>query len=67
MIMRETIHVAGEVVGVIRQDTNTGQIAFSANNGQSRLPAQEWDSIDQLKAAVIAAYSERGVCGAGTG
>ena len=67
MTLTETVYFNGEPVGVIRQDTSTGQIAFSANNGQSRLPAQEWDSIDQLKAAVNVAYSKRGVSGAGTG
>lgn len=58
MIMRESMFIDGKAVGILRQDTITGQMAFSANDGKSRLPEREWDDIDQLKAAVMAVYGE---------
>ena len=58
MILTETIFVEGAPVGVVRQDINTRQIAFSPIEGQSRLPAKDWKSMDELKEAVIAAYEQ---------
>lgn len=58
MILAETIFVSSKPVGVIRQNTNTQQIAFSPIKGQSRLPEREWSSIDDLKAAVIREYTK---------
>lgn len=57
MILTETIFLGGAPVGVVRQDTNSKQIAFSPIKGKSRLPAQEWVSIDELKKAVIREYT----------
>ncbi len=57
MILRESIFSDGKVVGILRQDTNTGQIAFSPNFSESRLTEKEWLDIDELKAAVKAAYA----------
>ena len=57
MILVETIFFSGKPVGVVRQDTLTRQIAFSPIEGKSRLPDREWESIDQLKAAVIREYT----------
>ena len=58
MILTETIFVEGAPVGVVRQDINTRQIAFSPIEGRSRLPAKDWKSMDELKEAVIAAYEQ---------
>ena len=56
MILTETIFVASKPVGVVRQDTLTRLVAFSPINGRSRLLDREWESIDELKAAVIREY-----------
>lgn len=58
MILAETIFVSSKPVGVIRQNTNRQQIAFSPITGPSRLPAKDWKSIDELKAAVIREYEK---------
>jgi hypothetical protein len=60
MILTETIYVNKKPVGVVRHCSNSNQFAFSPINGRSRVPEREWPSIDELKQAVIAAYSERG-------
>ena len=58
MILRETIFVAGQPVGVVRRDDFSGEIAFSPHKPPSKLPVQEWGDIDQLKKAVITAYEQ---------
>jgi|GEM_PF-4194071 len=58
MILTETIYVNNKVVGVVRHCTQSNQFAFSAINDPSRLPEQEWQSIDELKEAVRVAYGE---------
>lgn len=58
MILTETLYLAGKPIGVIRQNTNTRQIAFSPIEGKSRLPEREWADIDELKAAVMKAYAQ---------
>ena len=54
----ESVHVAGKPVGMIHQDSNTGQLDFSPHEGKSLLPQRQWRDIDELKAAVIKAYSK---------
>jgi hypothetical protein len=56
MHLTETIFIDDKPIGVVRQDSNTREIAFSPIEGQSRLPEREWASIDELKAAVIREY-----------
>ena len=56
MILIETIFVSSKPVGVIRRDDYSGEIAFSPIKGKSRLPDREWESIDELKEAVIREY-----------
>jgi hypothetical protein len=51
MILVETIYINRQPVGVVRQDTNRKQIAFSPISGKSLLPVTEWASVDELKAA----------------
>ena len=58
MILTETIFLEGAPMGVVRQDTNTRQIAFSPIKGQSRLQAKGWKSMDELKVAVLKAYKK---------
>jgi len=58
MILAETIHVAGKPVGRLMVNTNSHEIAFQAAEAISLLPDQEWASVDELRAAVIAAYSK---------
>lgn len=60
MILSETQFLDGVPVGMVRQDTNTGQFAFSPIKGRSRLPAKDWKSINELKAAVCEAYQKKG-------
>ena len=57
MILRETIFLDGTPLGVIRQDNFTRLIAFSPQNPPSKLPLREWKSVDELKAAVLEAYT----------
>ncbi|MCH8056863.1 MAG: hypothetical protein IIB78_03220 [Proteobacteria bacterium] len=57
MIVAETIFVDSRPAGVLRQGSNSGQIGFSPLKGESLLPQKHWRDIDQLKAAVRAAYS----------
>ena len=58
MILAETIFLEGVPVGVVRQDTITRLFAFSPVFGRSRLPAKDWKSVDELKAAVLRAYRD---------
>ena len=56
MIQTETVYIKGKLVGVLRKDTDSNQIAFSPNSGSSRIPEREWESMDVLKMAVLSAY-----------
>ena len=58
MFLTETIYIKGKPIGVVRRDTTTRLIAFSPNQGHSKLPEREWASIDELKAAVMVAYTD---------
>lgn len=58
MILAETIFVGGAPVGVVRQDTNSRQIVFFPIDGKSPLPNRPWKSVDELRAAVVAAFSK---------
>ncbi len=60
MILSETLFVAGKPVGVVRQDTNTKQIAFFPTEIPAKLKSRHWRSVDQLKNAVIATYKNTG-------
>ena len=57
MILRETIFIDGTPLGVIRRDDYSGEIAFSPHNPPSKLPLREWKSVDELRAAVLEAYT----------
>lgn len=57
MIVSETIFVNRQPVGMVRQDSNSGQIDFSPLNGKSLLPQKRWRDMDELKRAIFAAYS----------
>ena len=67
MMTAETIFVDGVPVGRIVIETQSQEIAFIPTIFPSRLSAKDYASIDDLRNAVISAYSKRGVCGAGTG
>ena len=54
----ESVHVAGKPVGMIHQDSNTGQFSFSPIRGKSPLSDKQWRNVDELKQAVIRAYSQ---------
>ena len=58
MILAETIFLEGVPVGMLRQDSNSGQINFSPIKGKSPSSDQSWSSVDELRAAVTATYSE---------
>ncbi len=57
MILRETIYFNRQPIGMIRMDSKSGEIDFSPLKGKSPLSDQSWDSVDELKLAVIKAYS----------
>lgn len=59
MLTSETIFVDGVRVGRIVIDTNSQEIAFIPTNTPSKLPMRDWESIDQLRNAVIAAYQDK--------
>lgn len=59
MILSETLYIDRQPVGMIRQNSNTGQISFSPTDKKSLIQARNWSSIDELKAAVSAAYSHK--------
>ena len=76
MMTSEAIYVNGAPVGRIVIDTNSQEIAFLPAITPSKLPIQDWESIDQLRNAVITAYrrhqnktpiERKGVHAAGTG
>ena len=67
MLTSETIYVDGVPVGRIVIETQSQEIAFLPTISPSKLPTQDFSSLDDLRNAVISAYSKRGVCGAGTG
>ncbi len=52
----ETIIVNDVPVGRIVVDTNAQRIAFLPAISPSKLPMRDWESIDQLRNAVITAY-----------
>ena len=58
MILAETIYVDRQPIGMVREDSNTGQLDFSPHEGKSLLPQRQWRDIDELKAAVIKAYAK---------
>ncbi len=59
MILTETIFLEGTPLGQIRQNSDTGQIAFLPIKGRLQLPAKDWKSVDELKAAVFKAYTKK--------
>ena len=58
MRLVETLHVSGRPVGRLLVNTNSQEIAFQAAELPSLLPDYSWDSVDELRAAVTAAYSK---------
>jgi len=56
MIVAATIFVNRQPGGVVRQDSNSGEIDFSPHEGLSPLSQRCWKGVDALKLAVIAAY-----------
>ncbi len=59
MILAESIFFDQQPVGVIRQDSDSGRIDFSPLRGKSPLPVRSWDSVDQLKRALIKTYQKK--------
>ncbi len=57
MILAETLFIDSQPIGMVRQDSNTGQFNFSPLKGKSPVPDRSWDSVAELKSAVIQAYS----------
>ena len=58
MILAESIFVNHQPVGIARMDSNTGQFSFSPLRGKSPLSDKQWRNVDELKQAVIRAYSQ---------
>ena len=59
MILSKTFFVDRQPVGMIREDSDTGQVDFSPLKGKSPLPQRQWGDVDELKLAVIAAYQKK--------
>ena len=58
MKITETIHVEGKPVGHLIVNTNSHEIEFQPAEATSLLPDQEWGSVDELRVAVVNAYSK---------
>ncbi len=58
MILSETIFIERRPVGVVRQDSKTGQVIFSLIQGKSPLPEKRWRNVDELKQALFRAYKK---------
>ena len=56
MMTSESVYVKGVPVGRIVVDTNSKEIAFLPTVTPSKLPMKDWESLDDLRNAVIAAY-----------
>jgi len=56
MNRRETVYRNMQPIGAIIQDDFTGQIAFFPADGIRRLPFKDWQSVDELKAALRQLY-----------
>ena len=59
MIIAESVHVAGKPVGRLIIDSNSHEIAFQTAEATSLLPDQEWGAVDELRAAVVEAYTDK--------
>ena len=59
MILSETIFINRQPVGVVRHDSNTGQVKFAPIKGTSPLPEKQWRDVDELKQALFQAYREK--------
>ena len=56
MMTSETVHADGVPVGRIVVDTNSQEIAFLPLITPSKLPMKDWESINELRNAVVTAY-----------
>jgi len=57
MILSETIFIEQKPVGVVLQDSDTGQVKFSPIQGKSPLPEKRWRNVDELKQAVFLVHA----------
>jgi len=60
MLTTETMFVDGRPVGRIVIETCSQEVAFVPTVTPSKLPLQDWDSIDELRSTVIAVYQTKG-------
>lgn len=58
MILAETLHVSDRPVGRLLVNSLSGGISFQPAEAPSLLPDKPWSSVDEVKAAVTAAYSK---------
>ncbi|MFC1688209.1 hypothetical protein ACFL07_00940 [Pseudomonadota bacterium] len=56
MMIKETVFVEGQAVGQLLMETNTQAISFHPADDASRPPKRNWESIDELRQAVVEAY-----------
>ena len=59
MILSETIFIEQRPVGIVHQDSKTGQVKFSPIQGKSPLPDKRWRDVDELKRALFLAYRKK--------
>ena len=59
MMTSETVYVDALPVGKIVIDTNSQEVAFLPTITPSKLPNRDFESIDELRNAVIAAYQDK--------
>lgn len=57
MILSETLHVDGRPIGRLLVNSQSQDISFQAAELPSLLPDRPWGTVDELRAAVTAAYS----------
>ena len=58
MILSETIFIDRQPVGVVCQDSHTGDVKFAPIKGTSPLPEKQWRDVDELKQALYRAYAD---------
>ncbi len=59
MMTSESIFVNGATVGRIVVDTNSQEIAFLPTVSPGKLPPKDYESIDEMRNAVIAVYQDK--------
>ena len=58
-MLKETVFANGRPVGVLLVDTFNRQISFHPTESPSLLPDRSWNSLDEMRQAIVEAYSRK--------